>query len=113
MAYEPVWAIGTGKTPTEADIAAIRQLAMDKGEEAPLAVEGHTVHFDGYNDLARDKNATKYLVPEGMSLGRALSAIGRDEGLAEVRGILDGAMAGTEMFVRFYCLGPLSCVSHD
>ena len=23
MAYEPVWAIGTGRTPTEADIAAI------------------------------------------------------------------------------------------
>ena len=23
MAYEPVWAIGTGRTPTESDIAAI------------------------------------------------------------------------------------------
>jgi len=30
----------------------------------------------------------------------------RDEGLAEVLGILDGSMKGKEMIVRFYCLGP-------
>jgi len=90
------------------DIAAIRQAAMDKGEEMPLATEGHTVHFDGYRDQARDKAATKYLVPEDLSLGRALNAVGRDEGLAEVRGILTGAMAGKEMFVRFFCLGPVN-----
>jgi len=99
-----------------ADIAMIRQAAIDKGEEAPLAREGHTVHFDGYKDQARDKAATKYLVPEGMSLGRALNATDRDEGLAEVRGILDGMMEGKQMFVRFFCLGPvespfsISCV---
>ena len=98
------------------DIAAIRQRAIDKGEESPLTLEGHTIHFDGYRDQARDKAATKYLVPEGMSLGAALNATGRDEGLAEVRGILDGAMVGNEMFVRFFCLGPvdspfsISCV---
>ena len=90
------------------DIAAIRQAAIDKGEEAPLATEGHTVHFDGYRDQARDKAATKYLVPEGISLGRALNAVGRDEGLAEVRGILAGAMAGKQMVVRFFCLGPVN-----
>jgi len=98
------------------DIASIRQKAIDKGEESPLAIEGHTIHFDGYHDQARDKAATKYLVPEGMSLGQALNATGREEGLAEVRGILAGAMAGKKMFVRFFCLGPvdsafsISCV---
>ena len=98
------------------DIAAVRQKAIDKGEESPLTLDGHTIHFDGYHDQARDKAATKYLVPEGMSLGAALNATGRDEGLAEVRGILDGAMSGKEMFVRFFCLGPvdspfsISCV---
>ena len=89
------------------DIAAIRQKAIDKGEESPLASDGHTIHFDGYRDQARDKAATKYLVPEGMSLGAALNATGREAGLAEVRGILDGAMVGKEMFVRFFCLGPV------
>jgi triosephosphate isomerase len=30
VAYEPVWAIGTGRTPTEADIAAIHALIREK-----------------------------------------------------------------------------------
>ena len=43
IAYEPIWAIGTGRTPTVADIGemhrAIRQLLVDQyGEEAGAAV---------------------------------------------------------------------------
>lgn len=91
-----------------ADIAYIRQKAIDNNEETPLTTAGHTIHFDGYNDQARDKPVTKYLLPEGVSLGRALNTIGRDEGLAEVRGFLSGAMKGKEMFVRFFCLGPVN-----
>ena len=34
----------------------------------------------------------------------------REDGLAEVLGILDGAMEGKEMIVRFYCLGPRDSV---
>ena len=30
MAYEPVWAIGTGRTPTEADIAAMHAMMRGK-----------------------------------------------------------------------------------
>ncbi len=88
-----------------ADVDYIRSKSVDNREEKPLAIEGHTVHFDGYNDQARDKKATKYLLPEGMELG-GLNATGRNEGLAEVRGFLDGAMEGKEAYVRFFCLGP-------
>jgi phosphoenolpyruvate carboxykinase (GTP) len=105
----------------EQDIAYIRQKSIDQCEEASLALEGHTVHFDAFvdnahHDQARDKAATKYLVPEGVKLGESLNSTSRDEGLAEVRGFLDGAMQGKEMFVRFFCLGPvkspfsISCV---
>ena len=89
-----------------ADITYIRRQAVENGEEAPLAIEGHTVHFDGYNDQARDKQATKYLVPEDMDLARNLNQVSRNEGLAEVRGFLDGIMAGRQAYVRFFCLGP-------
>lgn len=98
------------------DVAYVRRRSIELGEEQPLETEGHTVHFDGYHDQARDKEATKYLLPEGVSLGPALNATERDSGLSEVRGFLDGAMQGKEMFVRFFCLGPtespfsLSCV---
>jgi phosphoenolpyruvate carboxykinase (GTP) len=89
-----------------ADIVRVRQLAVELGEERPLAMDGHTVHFDGPRDQARDKARTKYLVPEGDNLGKNLNATPKATGLPEVRGLLDGAMAGRTMFVRFFCLGP-------
>ena len=98
------------------DRAYVRAKAVENGEETPLAIEGHTVHFDGFHDQARDKAATKYLLPEGVVLGPKLNATERDAGLQEVRSLLDGAMAGKEMYVRFFCLGPadsrfsISCV---
>lgn len=98
------------------DIAWIRNRAVEIGEEQSLATEGHTVHFDGFNDQARDKARTKYLVPEGMELGKSLLAVPRNEGLEEITGILSGAMEGKMAYVRFFCLGPvdsafsISCV---
>jgi len=89
-----------------ADIAYIRQKAIDNGEEIPLMTEGHTVHFDGYYDQGRDKAATKYLLPEGMDLGTNLNSVAREQGLPEIRQILAGAMKGKEAYVRFFCLGP-------
>ena len=103
------------------DIAYIRSRAIETGEEISLSAEGHTVHFDGYedqsrHDQARDKEATKYLVPEGIELGANLNQTGRDSGLAEVEGFLSRAMKGKQAYVRFFCLGPtnspfsISCV---
>jgi phosphoenolpyruvate carboxykinase (GTP) len=83
-----------------------RRKALETGEETQLAVEGHTCHFDGPTDQGRDREATKYLVPEGESLSKALNQIGREEGLGEVRGLLKGAMRGRTMIVRFLTLGP-------
>ena len=91
---------------SDTDRDYVRRRAVDLGEETPLATEGHTIHFDGYNDQARDKAATKYLVPSEMDLDKKLNQVGRDEGLAEVRGLFAGAMAGRQAYVRFYCLGP-------
>ncbi len=93
-------------TDSPEDIAKVRQLAIDLGEEIPLAMDGHTIHFDGPKDQARDKANTKYLVPPGDDLGENLNQTDKDSGLAEVKGFLRGAMAGKTMFVRFFCLGP-------
>jgi phosphoenolpyruvate carboxykinase (GTP) len=93
-------------TDSPGDIRYIREGAIKAGEERPLAMDGHTIHFDGYNDQGRDKDQTKYLVPKGIDLGANLNSIGKEEGLAEVRGLLKGSMAGREMLVRFFSLGP-------
>ncbi len=87
-----------------------RRKAVESGEEAKLAIEGHTVHFDGIYDQGRDRKATKYLVPKGDSFPKALNQIEREEGLREVRGFLKGSMKGKPMLVRFLTLGPRNSV---
>ena len=94
-------------TDDPADVAATRQGAVDNGEEIPLALPGHTAHFDSYpGDQGRDKEVTRYLVPADAPLSKNLNQIERETGLAEVRGFLTGAMKGRTMLVRFFCLGP-------
>jgi len=93
-------------TDSEEDIAYIRRRVVENGEETPLAIEGHTVHFDGYHDQGRDKANTKYLVEPGVDLGTSLNAIDKAEGVAEVRRYLAGSMVGGQGYVRFFCLVP-------
>ncbi|MHC4112812.1 MAG: phosphoenolpyruvate carboxykinase (GTP) [Planctomycetota bacterium] len=103
-------------TDSPDDIAYIRDLAVKNGEESPLNIPGHTCHFDGYNDQARDKAQTKYLLPPGSELGESLNSIDKSEGVREVRSFLKDSMNGRQMLIFFWCLGPadsdftISCV---
>ncbi len=91
---------------SEEDADYVRKLALKNGEETPLKTEGHTIHYDGYFDQARDKEHTKYLVSDVEGSGLGNEAILRDTGLKEMYSYLDGSMQGKEMLVLFYCLGP-------
>ncbi|MBN2515203.1 MAG: phosphoenolpyruvate carboxykinase (GTP) [Deltaproteobacteria bacterium] len=93
-------------TDSPEDIEYIRQVAIDQGEETPLIIDGHTVHYDGYYDQARDKEHTKYLVTNEMDLGANINSIDKASGEAEIREILNGIMAGKQMLIRFLSLGP-------
>jgi phosphoenolpyruvate carboxykinase (GTP) len=97
-------------TDSPEDLNFVRQAAVDTGEEKKLAIEGHTIHFDGYYDQARDKGHTKFLVPKGVDLGPNINAINKDEGVAEVHEILKDIMVGHTMYVRFFALGPTNSV---
>ena len=95
---------------SEEEIRFVREQAVATGEETPLKIPGHTVHFDGPSDQGRDREVTKYLVPKSGFLGKALKQIDRDEGLAEIRGLLKGSMKGRTMIVRLLSLGPTGSV---
>ena len=95
-------------TDSREDVQYIRAEAIRSGEERELATEGHTVHFDGYYDQARDKKNTKFLLPPDVDLGPGINAMDRDEGLKEIHEILRGIMRGHRMYVLFFCLGPLN-----
>ncbi|MFH1904188.1 MAG: phosphoenolpyruvate carboxykinase (GTP) [bacterium] len=91
---------------SDEDAQYIRNKALEIGEEKKLAIQGHTIHYDGYNDQARDKAQTKYLLSAGMKLGASLNTIDKEAGLGEVHEYLKNSMAGKEMLVLFFCLGP-------
>lgn len=94
------------RTDDPADAALLRQKAIDKGEEIKLDTEGHTMHFDGYFDQARDKAHTKYLLTPDQVLGSDINSEDRESGLKEVHGLLKDSMVGKEMYIAFFCLGP-------
>ena len=85
----------------------IRELAIKTGEERPLDIPGHTCHFDGYHDQARDKARTKYLLLPGSELGASLNSIESKAGIEEVRSFLKDSMLGRQMLICFFCLGPI------
>ena len=91
-------------------MAVTRRKVVEHGEETPLAIKGHTVHFDGMQDQGRDRTVTKYLVPKGDTLSKALNQVEREEGLAEVRGLMKGCMKGRTMIVRCLSLGPTDSI---
>lgn len=95
-------------TDSPEDVEHVRRQALLTGEEKPLATPGHTYHFDGPMDQGRDREVTKYLVPDGDYLSPALKQIDRDAGLAEIRGLLRDSMRGKTMIVRLLSLGPLN-----
>lgn len=95
---------------SEESIRYIRETAIKTGEEILLAMKGHTVHFDGYYDQARDRERTKFLLPKGIDLGHTIRAMDRKEGLREIHKILKDIMEGHELFVCFFSLGPINSV---
>ncbi len=85
----------------------VRKLAQANKEEKKLAMEGHTVHFDGIEDQGRDAKNTRVLLPKGKHISKSINTVDRDEGLKEVFGLMEGIMQGKEMLVSFFCLGPV------
>ena len=93
---------------SENDLQYLRNKAVQDGEETKLATEGHTIHFDGYYDQARDKANTKFLLPAGLDLGPNINSIPKKEGLIELSSIMDGIMQNKQMLVCFFSLGPVN-----
>lgn len=92
----------------------IREEAIKGKEEEKLATKGHTIHFDGYYDQARDRKNTRLLMPKGIDLGlgalgggESLGQIDKEDGLKEIHSIFKGIMKGKRLYVLFFSLGPI------
>jgi phosphoenolpyruvate carboxykinase (GTP) len=94
-------------TGSDADRETVRRMSLEKGEEAALAIPGHTIHFDLPEDQGRMVDQTFYIVNEGEPVSSLAKKELRTQSLAYVREHMRGIMQGKTMFVGFYSRGPV------
>ncbi|MGD9973768.1 MAG: phosphoenolpyruvate carboxykinase (GTP) [Desulfatirhabdiaceae bacterium] len=91
---------------SEADRQFIRNLALEKGEEARLAMPDHTIHFDLKEEQGRIIDRTFYIANEGEQLSSLANKILRADALVDIQDKMIGIMKGKAMIVGFYIRGP-------
>lgn len=98
-------------TGSEADRRFIRRLALNKGEEAVLPMDGHTIHFDLKEEQGRIIDRTFYIANPNEEINSLANKILRDEALIQVAEKMSGIMSGATMIVGFYMRGPVGAVA--
>ncbi len=94
-------------TGSPEDVQWIREHSIEKGEEAKLAKDGHTIHFDLPQDQARLVNQTFYIVNPEEEMSSLAKPLLRDDALAYIKEFFPGIMEGKVMMVGFYSRGPV------
>jgi phosphoenolpyruvate carboxykinase (GTP) len=94
-------------TGSEVDRQFIRELSLKKGEESPLPMQGHTIHFDLKEEQGRIIDRTFYIYNEGEEVNSLALKKLRAEALEDIRDKMAGIMRGKIMMVGFYVRGPV------
>jgi len=93
-------------TGSKADMEATRRMSVEKGEEAPLAMPDHTIHYDLPEEQGRIVDRTFYIVNDGEDTSSLAKKVARNEALAYVKQYMTGVMKGKKMLVGFFSRGP-------
>ncbi|WP_028324722.1 phosphoenolpyruvate carboxykinase (GTP) [Desulfatirhabdium butyrativorans] len=93
-------------TGTEEDRQFIRELALQTGEEAKLAMPDHTIHFDLKEEQGRIIDRTFYIANPGEHVSTLANHKNRDEALVDIREKMQGIMRGKTLIVGCYVRGP-------
>ena len=96
--------INTGSSD---DQQFIRSLAIEKGEESPLPMPNHTIHFDLKDEQGRIIDRTYYIANEGEHISSLAQKMLRSEALEIIKKQMFGIMRGKTMIVGFYTRGPI------
>ncbi len=94
-------------TGSDADVQKVREMSLKKGEEQPLAMKGHTIHFDLAQEQARIIDRTFYIVNEGEEVSVLAKRILRDEAYEYVRTNMTEIAKGKTLLVGFFSRGPI------
>jgi phosphoenolpyruvate carboxykinase (GTP) len=94
-------------TGSEVDRQFVRDLALEKGEESKLPMQGHTIHYDLKDEQGRIIDRTYYIYNEGEEVSTLALKKERSEALIDIREKMTGIMKGMVMLVGFYNRGPV------
>ena len=94
-------------TGSDGDREFIRSMALAKGEEAPLPLQGHTIHFDLKDEQGRIIDRTYYIADPLEKTSSLANRMERADALVEIRESMSGIMRAKTMVVGFYMRGPI------
>jgi phosphoenolpyruvate carboxykinase (GTP) len=88
------------------DVARCREMSLAGGEEKPLAMKDHTIHFDLPEDQGRMVDQTFYIANEDEEVSVLAKKTMRTEAHSYIRDTMTGIMKGRTMMVGFFNRGP-------
>ena len=94
-----------------ADVHRVREMSLEKGEEAPLAMKDHTIHFDLAKEQARIVDRTFYIVNPDEDTSVLAKKILRDEAYEYVKTHMPGIAWGMTLMVGFFSRGPIGAAA--
>ncbi len=97
-------------TGSEADKQWISKYSLKKGEEKPLAMKNHTIHYDLPQDQGRLVKQTFYIVNEGEKLSPLAKKLDRADAMTYVKEYMSSVMSDKIMMIGFFSRGPIGAV---
>jgi len=94
-------------TGSDADRQFIKELSIEKGEEKPLPLENHTIHFDLKQEQGRIIDRTFYISNEGEEVNSLAKRKDRKEAFEDIKDKMTGIMRGKKLMIGFYLRGPV------
>jgi phosphoenolpyruvate carboxykinase (GTP) len=94
-------------TGSEEDRQFVRALSLKKGEESPLPMPGHTIHYDLKEEQGRIIDRTFYIYNQGEEVNSLALKKDRADALEDIRQKMSGIMTGKTMMVGFFLRGPV------
>ncbi len=94
-------------TGSKEDRQVVRDIALTKGEEKKLAIDGHTIHYDLKDEQGRIVDRTFYIINENEQISSLAKKMLRPDALKTVDQHMKGIMRGKTMMVGFYMRGPV------
>ena len=94
-------------TGSEEDKESVRKMSIEKGEERPLAMKNHTIHYDLPEDQARLVDRTFYIINEDEKISSMAKKVIRSEAHEFVEKHMKNIGKGKTLLIGFFSRGPI------